>query len=103
MTDVFHSTNSGQNWEVMPFSDLRAITTSRIQFTNNPSVLYALHGDFGPDLSPPVKSIDGGQSWSFDYGGNDYNSTYQVIKDPNTGTLYAAVSTIHDLYQSTYR
>lgn len=47
-------------------------------------------------------SIDGGVSWSFDYKGNDYNSTYHIIKHPVTGILYAAVSSVHDMYQSTY-
>ena len=57
-----------------------------------------------------VRSEDNGQTWSFDYGnynegeieGNTYNSTYCTVRDPNTGRLYAAVSTVHDIYQSTY-
>ena len=43
-----------------------------------------------------------GSSWAFDYSGNTYNTTYHVVEHPTTGTLYAAVSTVHDLYQSTY-
>lgn len=49
-----------------------------------------------------VRSTDGGDKWSFDYTGNDWNSTYQVIKHPTQNILYAAVSSVHDLYQSTY-
>ncbi len=48
------------------------------------------------------RSKNGGDSWSFDYNGQDYNTTYHVIRHPVTGTLYAAVSSVHDLYQSTY-
>ncbi|RMG78773.1 MAG: hypothetical protein D6714_17470 [Bacteroidetes bacterium] len=47
-----------------------------------------------------IRSDDGGTSWSFDYSGNDWNSTYHLVRGAD-GTLYAAVSDIHDLYQST--
>lgn len=49
-----------------------------------------------------TRSEDGGASWSFDYSGNDFNSTYQIIQHPEDNILYAATSSIHDLYQSTY-
>jgi hypothetical protein len=48
-----------------------------------------------------IRSTDGGQKWAVDYSGIDYNTVYQVIEHPN-GTLYAAVSSVHDIYQSTY-
>ena len=48
-----------------------------------------------------TRSTDGGASWSFNYGGQPYNSTYQSLKHPVTGTLYAATSSVHDMYQST--
>ena len=48
-----------------------------------------------------IRSTDGGQKWSKNYSGIDYNTVYQVVEAPN-GTLYAAVSSVHDMYQSTY-
>jgi hypothetical protein len=48
-----------------------------------------------------VRSNDGGASWNFNYTGNDQNSTYRIVRNPNNGYLYAALSTIHDMYQST--
>jgi len=48
-----------------------------------------------------IRSTDGGTAWSFNYTGHTQNTMYQAVKHPN-GTLYAATSTIHDLYQSTY-
>lgn len=48
-----------------------------------------------------IRSTDNGQKWSKDYSGINYNTVYQVIEAPN-GTLYAAVSSVHDMYQSTY-
>lgn len=48
-----------------------------------------------------IRSTDGGVNWSFNYTGNTGNSTYRVVQDPSNGTLYAACSNIHDMYQST--
>jgi photosystem II stability/assembly factor-like uncharacterized protein len=48
-----------------------------------------------------IRSTDGGDSWSFNYTGNTANSTYRVVQHPTNGTLFAATSNIHDMYQST--
>ena len=47
------------------------------------------------------RSVDGGNSWSFNYTGHTDNSMYRIVKNISNTTLYAATSTIHDLYQST--
>lgn len=47
-----------------------------------------------------LRSTDGGQTWSFNYTGLNANSTYRIAQHPN-GTLFAATSNIHDMYQST--
>lgn len=48
-----------------------------------------------------IKSGDGGESWNMDYTGLNINSVYMVLKNSNTQKLYAATSSIHDLYQET--
>jgi photosystem II stability/assembly factor-like uncharacterized protein len=48
-----------------------------------------------------IRSTDAGNSWSYNYTGNSANSTYRVAQHPTTGTLFAASSNIHDMYQST--
>lgn len=48
-----------------------------------------------------VRSVDGGSQWNFNYSGDNYNSCYQTVKSP-TGALYSAVSTTHDMYESTH-
>jgi photosystem II stability/assembly factor-like uncharacterized protein len=48
-----------------------------------------------------IRSTDAGNSWSFDYTGNTANSSYRIVQHPTNGTLYAATSNIHDIYQST--
>lgn len=47
-----------------------------------------------------LRSKDGGQSWSFDYTGHDQNTMYCTVRHPVTGTIFAATSTVHDMYQS---
>lgn len=47
-----------------------------------------------------IRSTDAGNSWSFNYTGSTANSTYRAVKS-TAGTLFAATSNIHDMYQST--
>lgn len=46
-------------------------------------------------------SDDGGWTWSQNYTGHTQNTMYRAIKDPFSDMLYAATSTVHDIYQST--
>jgi len=48
-----------------------------------------------------IRSTDAGLTWSFNYTGHSQNTTYRIVRHPGTGTLYAATSTVHDIYQST--
>jgi photosystem II stability/assembly factor-like uncharacterized protein len=48
-----------------------------------------------------VRSTDAGNSWSFNYTGHSANSMYRLTEHPTNGTLFAATSNIHDMYQST--
>ncbi len=61
----------------------------------NASILFAAYSDI-----KGIRSTDGGQTWSFNYTGLNANSTYRIAQHSN-GTLYAATSNIHDMYQST--
>ncbi|HHQ48758.1 MAG TPA: hypothetical protein ENK19_07730, partial [Acidobacteria bacterium] len=50
-----------------------------------------------------IRSTDGGLSWTSGFSlGLPHNSTYHVVEHPVTGRLFAATSSVHDLYQSTY-
>ena len=49
-----------------------------------------------------LRSTDGGVKWSFDFSGQQFNSSFHAVRQPATGRLFLAVSSIHDLYQSTY-
>ncbi len=47
-----------------------------------------------------VTSADKGQSWKF-IPGLTQNSTYRIVKQSSTGNMYAATSSVHDMFQST--
>ncbi|MBL7923407.1 MAG: hypothetical protein JNL88_04325 [Bacteroidia bacterium] len=63
---------------------------------NGPQQLFSAASDING-----IRSDDGGSSWRMT-GATTQNSTYYVLKHPAGGTLYAATSTVHDLYQTTY-
>jgi hypothetical protein len=47
-----------------------------------------------------VMSADSGKSWKF-IPNLTQNSVYRMVRDANTGIIYAATSSVHDMYQST--
>jgi hypothetical protein len=60
-----------------------------------PNTILASFTDITGDSSD-----NGGTTWNFnDNNGNPYNTTYQIVSQPVTNNLYAAVSSIHDIYQ----
>ena len=48
-----------------------------------------------------IRSLDSGNTWSFNYNGLNLNSCYQAVIGP-TGTMYVATSSNHDMYESTH-
>lgn len=48
-----------------------------------------------------IRSVDGGNSWSFDYTGHSINTMYRIAKHNSNNTMFAATSGVHDMYQST--
>jgi photosystem II stability/assembly factor-like uncharacterized protein len=48
-----------------------------------------------------IRSTDGGNTWGFNYTGQNQNASYQVVVHPTTGAMYMATSSVHDMYEST--
>lgn len=71
-------------------------TTCWQVFWMNQNELFSCYSDIRG-----CRSTDGGNAWSFNYTGHTDNSMYRIAKNISNSTLYAATSTIHDLYQST--
>jgi len=73
---------------------------------SNPNQIFACFSDL-----TGLISTDGGTQWSLDYTGLDYfdeddftqkryNSIYHISEHPQNKTMYAAASTLHDIYQT---
>ncbi len=48
-----------------------------------------------------IRSADAGTTWAF-IPNLTLNSVYSLARHPTTGSLYAGISSVHDMYQSTY-
>ncbi len=49
-----------------------------------------------------IRSSDRGESWSFDYSGHSHNTMYRIDKHQTQDIWFAATSSVHDIYQTTY-
>ncbi len=65
MSEIFHSSNRGQSWQMLPFVNIQGGHDSKMQFTINPKIRYCIDytSKDGTDLTRPMKSIDGGKTW----------------------------------------
>lgn len=98
MTSLFHSTNRGVTWETV---DFRTIQTSgiygNVQFTNNPSVQYAVTNL--NEYPKAVKTINGGASWDATIADPTGGGAYTLIADHENSNLLLLTDYYH-LYVS---
>ncbi len=100
---LWKSTNRGEEWAVVPFTEFLSIGISDIQISkSDPNIMYAATGDvnggsfFGCYSIGLIKSTDAGNSWDF----VDLNINYEdeifiskVLIDPkNANIVYMATS-----------
>jgi photosystem II stability/assembly factor-like uncharacterized protein len=66
MSELFHTTNLGETWSVVPFQEIQGARLCQVRFTNLPATLYALDQTpiDGGDTRTPVRSEDGGATWT---------------------------------------
>jgi photosystem II stability/assembly factor-like uncharacterized protein len=63
----------------------------------NANTMFIANSDIGGQ-----RSTTAGQAFNFNMTGQTFNSVYRYAVHPNTGVIYAAVGSTHDLYQTTY-
>ncbi len=64
----------------------------------DPTTVFAAFSDIRG-----IASDDGGEHWRSGFSaGLTLNSTYHVVEQPGTRRLFAATSSVHDIYQSTF-
>ena len=62
MSDLFHTTDFGASYSVVPFTQVQAGPNAQVQFTSDPKTAYAL--SYAGNNVAPVKTVDGGVTWN---------------------------------------
>jgi len=83
MSDLFHTTDFGQNYNMIPFTELQVQWKSDVQFASIASKLFILNRTAG---YVPSKSYDGGTNWA-------------NASNPCTGSAYQLFASQHDTDQ----
>jgi len=83
MSNLFHTTDFGQNYSMVPYTELQVQLKSDVQFTSNPTKLFVLNKTGG---YVPSKSYNGGINWA--------NAT-----NPCIGSAYQLFANQHDTDQ----
>ncbi len=85
MGGTFHSTDMGNSWDVIPFYELSgAGTNGKVNFSSNASILYSRGFTNYPEPDQPLKSTDGGATWSVLKSDPTAGETFYVVVDPNS-------------------
>jgi hypothetical protein len=85
MSGVYHTTNLGASWSLIDFHQIQGNRPSRVQFTNDPNVLYCLDETElagGSDVTRPSRSNDGGQTWHPLTSWDQNNTAFGFWADP---------------------
>lgn len=64
MNDLFHTTDDGASWDILPFGSVVPIVQASVQYSSDPNRRYALSKTFVMNYVNIKTSTDGGQSWS---------------------------------------
>ncbi len=76
MGGLYNSKNQGVNWQIQNYTQIRSGMYSKVNFTNNTNIRYALHYTANgiQDQIVPVKTTDGGLTWNKLVGNPDDNA-----------------------------
>lgn len=82
MSEWFHTTDGGENFEIVDFRELTSSPICVVRFTSDPLIRYALDSEYG---ARPVKSVDGGATWTpiADPTGEDAYNLFVDYNNPN--------------------
>jgi hypothetical protein len=98
MSELFHSQDTGHTWNIEHFSVIQGGNHVGVQFTSDPQVRYSV--DYANDGMTPVKTTNGGSSWSALPGDPTYGSCWEMAADPNTTTNLIVVDYMRLYYSS---
>jgi len=83
MSELFHSTDYGKSYSQVHFSKLQVFNTSTYEYTNNTNIAYCNFNDGNSGY--PVKTTDGGNTWSplAGYSVSNYGNVYRIVANYN--------------------
>ncbi len=83
MSGVFRSPDFGRHWSLLDFRQLQGGHNSPVRFTANPKILYSLHVTDELDYGIPVRSNNGGITWTPLAGDPSGGEGWFLDADPN--------------------
>ena len=99
MSELFHTTDFGNSYSTVNFTNVQAGHESGVRFTNDPLVAYTVSSP-GGNNAQPAKTVDGGATWSILSGnplpGDDVYSIWADYNNPSR----VVVAGYSDLYFS---
>jgi len=103
MSQLFHSTNGGESYSIVPFSQANGNHNSTVRFTNVSGLVYTINYKMNGVLDHvvPSKSTDGGLTWSMLAGTPDENEETRTIDVDFEHPLRVIISTYGAIYAST--
>ncbi|MBX7241002.1 MAG: T9SS type A sorting domain-containing protein [Bacteroidia bacterium] len=78
MSELFHSTDFGLNYEQVHFSKLQVFNNSTYEFTNDANIAYCTFND--GNTGYPVRTLDAGNSWQPLPGNPDPTESVYTLK-----------------------
>lgn len=98
MSNHFRTTDFGKTWKLTHFSELQVYRDSpKVQFTSDPNLLYMI--DYTGEAGRPVRSTDGGKTWSPLASDPTGEEAWSIAADP-TGTSRLFVTSYNTLWFS---
>jgi hypothetical protein len=96
---LFHTLNLGDSFTSINFNQVGGGRLAQVGFTSNPQVQYCLSTAASTGVTVPVKTADGGATWTASTDPTGGNGAYYLYVDPN-GTKNMLVSSYSEMYFS---
>ena len=85
MSPIFKTINAGSDWDEIPFYELTGSGQhTKVEFTSDSNILYTFGYTGYPNPKEPLKSTDGGLTWSVLPSDPTNGYVYQLYADPGS-------------------
>jgi len=99
MTELFHTTDFGSSYSQVHFGEFCGGHNSKVCFTSTPGLLYSV--SYINDTGTPVKSTDGGITWSVLNGNPDPSENVYTVHADYNNSGRVIISYYNEIHYST--